>query len=195
MAPLPTIANVVRIGLPWHATVLPIPYNVFHIATNSTDLTQIALDVGSAMNANQGLMFEPMSNSYTLTTVDVTPLDGHTATQNHPLGHTIQGGSDGQYVPAVCACVSFKTLQRGPRGRGRIYIGPIAENAVNNGIITGFGDVTAGWNAFNEDLADTDSAASLVVASYVHAQAGAVTAIGCDQPAATQRRRQRQLQR
>lgn len=195
MAPLPTIANVIRVGLRWNPHDGVQPYNVMHVATNTTDLEQLALDLGDSWQDAGAGVFVRTCSGFTMTTVDLTPLDGVTATQQWPLGHTLSGGTDGESIPATCAVLSLKTNQRGPRGRGRLYLGPLAEGAQSNGLVNGPDTVSAAWRAFNTALAATDSAASMVVASYTHADAGAVTSMHIDAACGTQRRRQRQLQR
>jgi len=194
MAPLPTIPNVVRLDFDWPSVSGVKPHNTLHVLTNSTDLEQIALDVGTAYSATADSPWTPMYSGYTISTIDVTPLDGSTARQTHPLGTSMGGAGTGGLLPAVAALVHFSTNRRGPRGRGRQYIGPVGEAGVSDGLMLSPTLVTDAWNEFNDNLAETDSLMSLCVASYTHSDVHGVTGIVCKTPVATQRRRQRQLQ-
>jgi hypothetical protein len=194
MAPLPVIGNCVRIGMAWNAFQGVTPYNVFHILTATDDLSEIALAIGTAMEEATTDMWGPMATGQTCTQVDVTPLDGTTAMQTLDLGFVVQGANTGQTIPAVCCTVSFKTPQRGAQGRGRLYVGPCTEAAVENGMVLGTADVKTAWDAFNDELAATSIAGSLCVASYTHAEAYGVTSIVVREACSTQRRRQRQVQ-
>lgn len=193
MAPLPVIPNAVRVGINWTASAGVKPYNVFHVITASSDMAQLAEDIGTALDPNKGSMFRPVGENFSFTTVTLTPLDGTTAGVEYPIGTSVSGGGSGEILPAVCALVSLRTITRGPRGRGRVYLGPVAESETNNGLINNNALVTAGWQDFDADLAATSSAASLGVASYTHAEIGGATSIFCEHAAATQRRRQDQL--
>lgn len=195
MAPLPVIGNCVRIGIRWNTFQGVQPYNVFHILTASDDLAAIADAISDAAQAATDDMWGPMNSGQVANSVDITPLDGTTAMQTLPLSNSLQGMNTGQTIPAVCCTVSLKTPQRGSQGRGRLYLGPVTEAAVENGLILGFDDVQAAWINFNDELAATPINASLCVASYVHAEAYGVTSIVVKEPASTQRRRQRQVQR
>lgn len=195
MAPLPVIANVVRCDLNWNSPVGPSPHSTFHIATNSDDLPQIGLDIGSAFDDADGNCWASLYSGIVATQILLTPLDGVTAGQNVLLGTTLEGDATGGTLTNTAAVLSFRTLQRGPRGRGRIFIGPTGESEVDDSVIaTGIrSSNTTAWNSFNDELAGSSSAASLVVASYVHAQAGAVTSISMRASVGTMHRRQRRV--
>jgi hypothetical protein len=193
MAPLPVIPNVVRVGIPWQSNFGVKPYNVFHVATSSSDLAQLALDIGDAMETAGGSLFGPVDDSYQFDELDLTPLDGTTPGQTFPITAVQSGGTGGDGIPGLCCVVSFRTAQRGPRGRGRVYLGPVSEGAQNNGILVDTGAVAAAWETFDDEMASSGSAASLVVASYVHSEANGVTSIVVNSAGGTQRRRQSRL--
>lgn len=195
MAPLPVIGNCVRIGIRWNSFQGVQPYNVFHILTATDDLQEIADAISTAANAATDDMWGPMATGQVANSLDVTPLDGTTAMQTLSISNSLQGANTGQTIPAVCCTVSLKSPQRGAQGRGRLYLGPVTEAAVENGLILGYDDVQAAWESFNDELAATSIAGSLCVASYVHAEAYGVTSIVVKEAASTQRRRQRQVQR
>lgn len=195
MAPLPTIGNVVRCDLQWRAVAGVPSHSTFHILTSSTDLEQIALDIGSAFDDGDQCWDFHYTMSASINDILLTPLDGVTAGQQLPLGTTLNGQGAGGVLPAAAAVLSFRTNQRGPRGRGRIYIGPLGENDVEDGLVSSTirnGTVTA-WQDFNTSLAASSTAGSLCVASYTHATASGVTSIGMRLPMGTVRHRQDQL--
>lgn len=194
MAPLPVIANTFRIGLAWSAFQGVTPYNVFHIRTLSEDLGEIRDAVQDAYIEATSDMFGPMATGQLCSFLDITPLDGVTATQTLPLATPFVGANTGQTIPAVCCTVSLKTPQRGAQGRGRLYLGPVTEAAVENGHVLGADDVNAAWDAFSAELQVASTSCVLSVASYTHAEAYDVTSIVVREACSTQRRRQRQIQ-
>jgi len=91
----------------------------------------------------------------------------------------------------MAGVMSFRTTQRGSRGRGRIYMGPIGEgNNENNFLST---TVQAGmvtqWSNFHTAMRAHTPVIDPVVASYVHADAHSITSIRADAKIGTQRRR------
>lgn len=193
MAPLPVIPGVIRVDMNWNNVGGVAPHNTFHIVSDSEDLGAIADDIGDAYTATSMSPWTPLYSGYTCTTVDLTPLDGSTARTTHSLGATIAGAGTGGILPAVAVVVSFKSNQRGPRGRGRMYLGPIGEGSTGDGH---YGDETAltdAWQDFFVALAATPSNISLVVASYVHAEANGITSVAVKDLLGTMRRRQDQL--
>src|SRR6478752_10515752 len=133
MAPLPTIGNCVRVALNWTAVGGVDPINVFHLITASTNESDIAAALDDAFQANTGC-FQALMANYTLDTYTITLLDGSSAGQVvNALGTPITGGGGGNMVPQVAAVLSMHTPQRGPRGRGRLYIGPVGETEIDSG--------------------------------------------------------------
>lgn len=195
MAPLPIIGNAVRVALNWNTQDGVSPRNIFHLITNSTDEAEIASELDTALAAGGADIFGTLYGAYLLESYTITLLSSASAGQVIPSNGTVSGGSDGAQIPAVCGVLSFHTNQRGARGRGRMYIGPIGENDVVAGLITGTipADCVDAWNTFNDDIAASPIAASLGVASYTHADIHGVTSISMRAQCATQRRRQDQL--
>lgn len=192
MAVLPTIPDVFRVSFEFPVNLGVKPSNVIHIFS----LTGNEGDVGTAMVANaQANMFAGMSQAYDCLLLNILKLDGVSATVPFtvPTGtfKGTQAGSD--QSPQVCALVSLHTSQRGPRGRGRIYIGPQTEANFANGSFdaTKQGQMATGWSNFVAGMAGDDF--PMVVASYVHADANEVTSLHVDSILATQRRRIDQL--
>jgi len=195
MAPLPTIGNCVRVAINWNASGALRPINVLHLITASDDEEEIAGALGDAFQAGGAPVWQALSNAFTIDSYTVTLLDGSSAGQviNEPT--TIGGQATGDIIPAAAAVLSFHTPQRGPRGRGRLYIGPIGEGVQAGGVLTGTNalDMVGAWQDVATDLAASSIAASLGVASYVHAEVNGVTSISMRPQIGTQRRRQNQL--
>jgi len=192
MAPLPTINNVFRVVLLWNTNTGITPRNVFHVHANGADEG----DVKDTIQSNAvDHMFSPMSGAYDCPQIGVTKLDGSSAQQifNITSGTFLGGHSGSDAIPQACALLSLHTAQRGPRGRGRMYIGPIVEAAQANGVLntTDGADMDVAWSDFISAM-DTDNM-PMVVASYVHADFHLLTSINIDSLVATQRRRLDQL--
>jgi len=190
MPPLPTIADVYRVTLHWSNTFSGQPVealNVLHFRTSEHDEEAISSIVASNLAAHADEALCGLSTAYTLTGIDVIPLDGTSATQAFTMtGTSGQGGSD--YIPQGAGCVSLHTGIRGPKGRGRIYVGPWAEAQTSSGDLGGNADLLAtGWSAIKEALDGLEL--FLVVASYVHGVANGVSSISADRRLRTQRRR------
>lgn len=190
MPPLPTISNVYRVALNWQGAGGQTAINVIHVRRAATTASAVATAVDTNVQAN---MWAQVANSAGVIRLDVTPLDGTSA--SFPL--TVSGakwtGTAGAFdhVPQVAEVVTLKTALRGRRVRGRFYTPFIAESAVSNGGIVGFATAQGAWTTFISNM----SAAGfpLVVASYVAQSAQDVTAAIVQSVAGTQRRRQSRL--
>lgn len=195
MAPLPTIGNCVRVGINWSRQGGVAPVNVLHLITASESEVDIAGALEDAMVAAGSGVWEIVQETYRIQSFTVTLLDGSSAGQIVPCGSTIGGQATGNIVPQVAGVLSFHTPQRGPRGRGRLYMGPVGEGVISDGIVNSGNrtNVVNAWNELEDELAGSAIAASLGVASYVHAEVNGVTSKSMRGPAGTQRRRQNQL--
>ena len=139
-------------------------------------------------------MWDYVQEDYSFDNVDVLKLDGVSAAQNFSV--TAQGSLvAGDSIPQSAGVLSFRTTQRGSRGRGRIFLGPIAEDNQAQGIVNNTirNTVLADWQAFQAALIAASPACDLVVASYVHADAHLVTTIKADQVVGTIKARVDQL--
>lgn len=189
MSPLPVIADTWRASViftsPAHALR---PVNTLHFRSATGDATDLAVDL--AANLEQ-IQFAGLSSQFTQSQLDVTALDGFSAIQSFP-GAGWVGSGTGEFSPASAVVVSFHTAQRGSRGRGRIYYGPMAEGQIENGKISTAAATTIAdaWHDFHLAMAAAPAAWESVVASYVHADAHVITSTRCDIPLGTQRRRQ-----
>jgi hypothetical protein len=195
MAPLPVIGNCVRVDFLWNSLNGVRPMNTIHVITDGDNMEELAGLIGAAADVAGARLFAPLDDNRVCTSVRMTPLDGVSAGQVENLGTTITGDEAGAEIPNVASVVSLRTAQRGSRGRGRIYMGPVTETAADGGFIaTGIASsIRTAWNDFSEALADSSPIISLGVASYTHEEVNGVTSISVPTVLATQRRRQDQL--
>lgn len=138
-------------------------------------------------------MFACVSGFMKIDHVDITPLDGSTATASFPAGTAWKGNAGDKPIPAVAQVIKLTTLKRGRSHRGRVFLPNVDEAVFEGG---GLADVqfsltVPAWSAFR-DAMETDGW-PLVVASYKLATADAVTVTTPEKIACTQRRRQSRL--
>lgn len=194
MAPLPTIPNVFRVAFDWSPARGIKPVNVINVQSSSSDVQDIGgviLDAFDGSNA-----FNCMSLDSEVLGLNIIPLDGETATIYVPVdGQSITGGYSGEIAPAVAGLVSLRTGIRGPRGRGRLYIGPVAEGALTDGFLVedARSAMQSAWITSDAEMIAASPAVRLGVASYVHSEWNQILSINVEQACATQRRRQDQL--
>jgi hypothetical protein len=201
--PLPTIANTFRVALNW--TEIPTgqtAVNVIHIKQRSGSPT--AFDAWTALSAAVvSGMWLPVANTARVTKVQITPLDGTSATEDHTpeVAGEWEGQADGQFVPQVAGLVKLQTPLRGRNHRGRVFLPFISELVLANGVWSGL-DVTAwtaGWQEFVSNMVAETGEWDLGVASYDRAHGGAgavftgVSDVSGEAIPATQRRRQSRL--
>lgn len=190
--PLPVIAGVYRCSILWVDDDGINPVNVFHVHSDSTDVEAVGSVVDTAFQAGEaaGDPFAALCSSEISTAFTILPLDGATGGVDVAWSTELQGGTGGERIPASAAVMSFKTAQRGARGRGRMYIGPLSESSQNAGALEGTkkGPMLDGWQAIVDSLDGADT--PLGVASYRHRDFHAVTSIRIDDFCGTQRRRQ-----
>jgi hypothetical protein len=187
---LPVIANVSRVTLEWSASGGIHPANVWHFFAPTGD----EQDLSNLIEANfNGDMIDCVSSNFAVEGVTVLRLDGTSASQSFVFATAVPGQGGGDYAPALCGLVKLQTPQRGPRGRGRMYVGPCAESANNEGLLDAGSSsaMASGWATFLPAMAS--ATAPLVIASYQHADNHQVTAVTVESILATQKRRQDQL--
>lgn len=171
------------------------PVNVFHVITDSTNEAEIAQDLDVAFDSATENPFAVLSSLFTNATYTITLLDGVSAGQVFPDTGAFTGGSGGQIIPQVAGVLSLHTNQRGPRGRGRLFLGPVGEAIQDGGILENeYRDASvAGWEEFEAILPTLGTASSLCVASYTHEEAMGITSISMRLQTGTVRRRLNQL--
>jgi len=196
MPPLPVIADTYRVTVDWSPFQGVTPRNIFHLRSASTDVTEVADQLDEVMSSPFDVsLWAVMASGQSAPAFSILPLDGSTATVEHGFTNPPHGGAAAEIAPAVCLVMSFHTDQRGARGRGRMYIGPVREEAVGNGLFDGTvtGNAAVAWVNFHEALRAATVPLDPVVASYVHADAHSITSVRADTVAGIQRRRQQQL--
>lgn len=184
---LPVITDTFRVVLNWH------PGSGGANAVNVMHFRSTTLDSGTlytALNANVvSAMWDWVANGISVDSVDITPLDGSTATTSFvtggPAKWTGQGAGTG--LPQVAGIVKLTTPLRGRSYRGRVYLPWVGEGEVNLNNLIDTAAVQSAWEGFMNDMS-TDGA-DLVVASYLHSTAEAVDTITAESTTATQRRR------
>jgi hypothetical protein len=194
MPPLPVIPRVLRVALEWSGDAGQRGANVIHI---ESAVAGSAAQVMAALDAHvTSGMWGPVCDAASITVVNITPLDGVSATQSFtpatPAHWT--GGTGGGCFPAEAAIVKLTTGLRGRSHRGRIFLPFIAEAAQDDGVITGMDVVQTAWDTFNTDmLADIVLNAFMVVASYKLGTASPVASFLGEVLAGTQRRRMERI--
>lgn len=192
---LPVISNIFRVTFN-HVPASGHPsHNVMHFSSAGNE-AGLAADIDAALGtlAADSHLFWPMSSSWKCTTIDVLALDGTGTTQTFTLTNDQQGGASGAAVYQAAGIVSLHTALRGSRGRGRVYIGPAAEDAQADGILNSTGKALCqtAWNTFKLEVGLNGS--PLYVASYAHSTAQIVETCTVQNYIATQRRRAKFLQ-
>lgn len=186
MPPLPTIADVYRCRLILTSLSGVKPVNTIHVLAPSSSVSAVA----AAFNTNATAdMVRPISSGIDWQGVSITPLDGTTAETDHIFTTHKTGGATGEVIWNMAACLSFKSNQRGPQGRGRVFLGPTTEGINSSGVWTP-SDASAcstAWGVFFAAL--TTAGIIPVVASYVHSAAYPIVSIRADNALCSQRRR------
>jgi len=198
MPPLPTITDTFRVTFNWNTLHGVAPKNVLHFRSATGDEVDVgaAIQIGIAATADPSHLFHCLSDDQECDQIDVLKLDGASATVPLTLTTAVTGGSGvGQVVPQGAGIVSLRTTVRGPRGRGRVYCGPISEAAQENGtlIAASVNVMQTAWEDFIAALPTATEPVALVVASYEHATAANVQLPIVRSIIGTQRRRVDQL--
>lgn len=191
MASLPVIANCYRVALNWVHSSGQHAENVMHFRRLASTAAAVAALVDANVTAN---MWNQLSSGAVVTSIDVTPLDGSSATVRLATSGAKWTGSDaGDFLVAPAALVSLRTGVRGRSYRGRVYRPFPGEVSVSNGVLSA-GGVTASQTAWTTFVAAMNTAScQLVVASYLHQTTADVTTAIVENVLATIRRRQTRL--
>lgn len=193
MATLPVIPDVYRLTWNFATDQGVTPRIVQHYYSASSDVAVVGASIVDAAVPD---LFYPMPVSFDPYGFDLLPLDGVTPTQTFtfpaPVGMC---GGNSQGIPAAAAIMKIKTDVRGPRGRGRSYIGPVAEDQQDSGVLAvgARNSMQDAWNEFLPALQALDPEIFLVVASYTHGDYNLVVNLVWESILGTQRRRQQQL--
>lgn len=193
MPPLPVIEDTYRVTWNFTNSGGVTPRIVQHYYSPGSDVDVFGASLIAVMVDD---LFYPMSGSFEPETIDVLPLDGMTPTKSFNLPSEIAFCSgDEDFSPASAYVMSLQTSVRGPRGRGRSYIGPVADSTIEDGKAHGIsaGNLIDAWNAFLVAASELNPLISLCVASYTHEEMNVVTGVQIRNVLGTQRRRQDQL--
>lgn len=188
MPVLPTISNCYRVTLDWNANVGIQPRNVFHVRGPGASEELVRDNI---VDAAVDHLFAPLSAGWDCPEVTVLKLDGTSAGQTFaiPSGTFLGGTTGSDVIPESCALIGFQTAQRGPRGRGRMFIGPISENQQAQGVLntTTSADMATAWAEFISNL--EGNGIPLQVTSYTHADSHDVTSFHISNTVGIQKRR------
>lgn len=192
---LPVIDDVFRVTWNFQSYDGITPRIVQHYRTSTANGQDVGLALWDAVVDN---LFLPMHESFEPTSLSLIRLDGTSATVVVPRPVDVTANlcaGDGQIIPASAAVMSWRSLVRGPKGRGRSYIGPVTEGANENGMLVGdsLTELPAAWGSFYVALGEQDPSIGPVVASYVHEEAYLIQGASLSEVLGTQRRRQNQL--
>lgn len=193
--PLPTIADVYRVGI--HQTMGDIDmWNVIHVRADGTGgELEICEAVEAAWVADTS--FWDIQTGY-VNYVETTALalfGSSPATFVHAWGEARTTGSDGAAItgPQVCFVHTLRTLLGGRSHRGRMYIcGVSTDHTTNEGTAWDLSEGSmniAGATFLSELNGDATADCTLVVASYTLASAEPVTEMVPRIYMGTQRRR------
>jgi len=162
-------------------------HNVLHFDGNTGDESDLCTSFVTELTAVADNALIALSEDYQLTSLTAIPLDGTSGgTTVSVIGPS--GFATGDYIAQGCQVLSMYTGRRGPRGRGRMYIGPVGESVQEDGHVAVTAAVfTNAWQTVFDAMSGLG--ADLVVASYAHADAHPVTSLAMHSPLFTQRRR------
>jgi hypothetical protein len=177
MPHLPVIDECFRVTLRWGGGLNPDVHNVFHVSSPTATPADVATALDGAWHNGQ---FGIVSNNYSVQTYLILPLDGSSTTHEFTPdpGNTegLDGQASGEIIFNIALCLGFLTGQRGPRGRGRLFLGPITEGNIAGPSfhLVDFAALAGAWDAWSADM----NTAGVVpgVASYAHHDFHAATA-------------------
>lgn len=183
---LPVINNVFRVALHWSNSDGGYAVNVVHVSAPGFDEAAVrAVFNGYWQNDQQAVV----STSADQDSIEIIKLDGSSATQTFAGVGNSAGQCPSDPIPNLCALVSLRTVQRGPQGRGRIYLPFVGESCQDNGVldVVAVPLMQAAWDDFVSNMAG--DGCFLGVASYAHEIFYPATQQTVEGMAATQRRR------
>lgn len=192
---LPVIDDTFRVTWEFASYQGVTPRVIQHYRTSTSDGEELGVALWE--EAVDSLFF-PMHESFEPEQLSIIRLDGSSATVVVPKSsHSTAQlcATTGEIIPSAAAVMSWRSLIRGPKGRGRSYIGPVSESACENGFL--IGDATTlmplAWGTFFTALGARDPSIGPVIASYVHSEAYLIQNANLNLVLGTQRRRQDQL--
>lgn len=189
MAPLPEIEDVFRVAFRWDAFNA---VNVTHFHAPTKTAPQVYITLNDHVTKE---MWGVCQTGVHISQVDITPLVNDAGTFSVATGSPTKwsGKGTGDLVVNCAAVLSQKTVFRGPSHRGRMFIGPMCESFLANGmVITGNRtELVDAWTAFQAAI--IADGMEHCVASYQHQTATTVLAYNVRSAAGTIRKRQDRL--
>lgn len=184
--PLPVISNVYRCAFNWDGTMSDRPVvSVQHFRTTKA-IDELASDLDALATTT---MFSYTEATVEASSVDITPLDGVSASQSFSLANWHSSGGATETLPGFNVMVLGSTGLRGPSNRGRIFLPSPGENVITDGLLdSGNADaITDAWNDFRVN-AGIESI-EYGVASYVTPDFTTYTSLLCSRKLGVIRRR------
>lgn len=175
----------------------PTTHNVFHVAAGGS-----ATDVGEAVDsaldavADPSHLLWPVPSTSDLETVSIYEFDTDGEALEYTLDVPQTGGAGGNPIWSSASVVTLRTAARGPSARGRLFLGPCAEDANDSGILdpTGQALCQTAWDAFRTGMAAADAPIHVVSRATLIPVSRPVTTCLVRNYIATQRRRAKFLQ-
>lgn len=191
--PLPVVQDAIQATLVWDDVDAPrsatTTLHFLDMAGTST-VQQLMTAIEARVLAN---MWVVLPTNAHVTSINFTPLDGTSAgTSIATSGGAKWAGTGSNDCILQGACViSLKSLQRGPRGRNRIFLPWVSEGAQLNGTLTAASValMQTAWNTFRTNMALDGF--PLIAVSGVHSDEHTVTSVVVRPYVRTQRRRVR----
>jgi hypothetical protein len=194
--PLPVIADVFRCTFEWALPGLPgnlLANNVIHFHAPGNNHTDVFNALSTEATADQVLV---MGSNASVENVSIKKLDGPSAPQDFGQLAAWAGNGGAEVIVQGCCVVTLRTALSGRSFRGRVYLPFVAEPRQQDGLIQAdqIAIMQGAWTTFIGDMTVNQGVAPCV-ASYTLVQKNNVIGATVRRPLATQRRRQRQVQR
>jgi hypothetical protein len=188
---LPTITDTYRVAYKWSApSISRFAVNVMHFKKSGESASSLFAELDAIAAAS---MYAHTNENVGVVELDITPLDGTSATQGFSTGGAARWkgtGAGSGSIPQVAALAKFNTAVRGRSHQGRAFLPFVDEDRQTAGALndTPRGEMQTAWDAWHDGL--TTDGWEFVVASYKLSSEGAVVSIQIEPRTATQRRRQ-----
>lgn len=195
MAVLPIIPNTYRVTLLWGANLGIACRNTFHVNKAGTTLAAIwgNLDTAFGAPALAASQWQACGVGFGCQTALVYDLGTTNAGEVRTLTRGLVGGGANDVIPGASPIITIRSSQRGPQGRGRLYLPPVTEDQQAGGKLTAGALTTMGaaWATFLGSLAGNGVAFGM--ASYKHAAFHPFTSVVVESALATRRPRQNKI--
>ena len=186
MAALPIIDDTFRVALGYESGGELVARNIIHHFGPGLNAVEVADLVDTNFTTE---MIDATSAEIDMKEIEVTPLDGISATFTKVLALGVPGGAAGVGVPNGAGVVTFNTDKRGRSFQGRAYTPWISEGVQSEGLIESANviNIIDAWVQYAVTMLVEGCAQ--VVASYVLAEVNAIQNVLMDRRLDTQRRR------